>query len=141
MKVSELFDTIVSLTTLMEEESEALAMRGRHPDLGEIAAAKARLVGMLEARDAQLARENPLWLQELPDEVREHLTEAYRAMRDASIVNADVLARQIDLSSDMIAAVAAEVQRVSGGYSTTYGAHGGLWQVEQATPISLNARL
>jgi len=141
MKVAELLDTIISLTALMEEESEALALRGRHPDLAEISLAKARLVGMLEARDAQLARENPLWLQELPDAARADLTEAYLAMRDASIVNADVLARQIELSSDMIAAVASEVQRLSGGYSTTYGAHGGLWQVEQATPISLNTRL
>lgn len=141
MEIAELFDTMLSLTTLMEEESEALALNGRHPQLAEIAAAKARLVGMLEAHDAQLTRANPAWLEDLPEEVRAELANAYRTMRDASIVNADVLARQIELSSDMIAAVAAEVQRVSGGYSTTYGAHGGLWQVEQATPISLNTRL
>ena len=140
MEVAELLDTMISLTTLMEEESEALALRGRHPQLAEIAAAKARLVGILESRNAQLARTKPDWLETLPTELREELTTAYRAMRDASVVNADVLARQIELSSDMIAAVAAEVQCVSGTSITTYGAHGSLWQVDQATPISLNTR-
>jgi hypothetical protein len=66
---------------------------------------------------------------------------AIAALHDASAINAEVLRRQIDLSSEMIAAVAAEVQRLTGTNSATYGAHGGLFQAGQATPISLNTKL
>lgn len=141
MKIADLLDTMLSLTMLMEEESEALAIRGHHPQLAEIAAAKARLVGVLELRGSQLARDHPGWMEELPADARAELAQASRTLHAASVVNADVLARQIELSSEMMAAVATEVQRLSGTSSTTYGAHGGVWQVEQATPISVNKSL
>jgi len=136
-----LLDTILSLTALMEEESDKLVTPGLHPELGECSAAKVRLVASLETRHAQLDREQPGWMEALDPDGRSRMLAAIASLHDASVINAEVLARQIELSTEMIAAVAAEVQRVTGTSSATYGAHGGLFQTAQATPISLNAKL
>lgn len=136
-----LFDTIMSLTALMEEESDMLVTPGLHPALGECSAAKVRLVAVLEAQTAQLDRERPGWMAALDAEARRQMVAAIAGLHDASVINAEVLGRQIALSSEMIAAVAAEVQRLTGTGSATYGAHGGLFQAVQATPISLNTKL
>jgi len=138
---AEIIDAIVSLIALMEEESALLMSHGRHPGLAEIAEAKVRLVGQLEALAARLDRERPTWKQDLEAEEHARLTDVLVHLGDASKVNATVLGRQIELSSEMMAAVAAEAQRLMGTTNATYGAHGGLFQMDQATPISLNARL
>ena len=139
--IDELIDTIRSLTSLMEEESDKLVAPGRHPELAECTAAKIRLVASLEAQTAQLNREQPEWMAALAPELREQVIAAIGALHDASLINADVLSRQIELSTEMIAAVSAEVQRLTGTGSATYDAQGGLFQAVQATPISLNTRL
>jgi flagellar biosynthesis/type III secretory pathway chaperone len=138
---AELIDTIVSLISLMEEESDRLVCRGPHPDLPEIAEAKVRLVALLEAQTAQLDRERPNWKRELDPEEHARLADVLVHLGDASAVNAKILSRQIELSTEMMAAVAAEAQRLMGTTNATYGAHGGLFQMDQATPISLNTRL
>lgn len=139
--LAEVIDTILSLVALMEEESDRLVAPGGHRDLAEIAEAKIRLVAALEARTVQLDRERPGWQRELDPAEHAQLADALVHLGDASAVNAKILARQIQLSTDMMAAVAIEAQRLMGTSNATYGAHGGLFQLDQATPISLNTRL
>lgn len=138
---ADVLDTVLSLTALMEEESDKLLSPGRHRDLGECATAKARLVSALDLQMARLTREQPGWLLDLEPAAREQLRAAIATLMEAAAVNADVLRRQITLSSELISAVATEVQRQTGTASATYGAHGGLFHADQATPISLNTQL
>lgn len=140
--ITQLVDAMVSLTSLMEEESERLVRTPYIPELGEIANAKLRLAGRIEAEVARLKRENPEdWLETLDPDARETLADASRALRDASIVNSRILSRQIELSSEIMAAIAAEAQRLTGSRSTTYSACGGLSGLDAPAPISVNARL
>lgn len=140
--ITQLVDAMVSLTALMEEESERLSRAPYIPELGEIANAKLRLAGNIEAEIARLKRQGPDdWLEALEPEDRATLAEASKALRDASIVNARILSRQIELSADMMAAIAAEAQRLTGSRSTTYGACGGIAGLDAPAPISINARL
>lgn len=136
---TELLDTIRSLTMLMEEESAKLVTPGPHPDLAEMSAAKVRLVASIDAQTTRNEREHPNWMQEFSAEAHEELADALLHLREASAINARVLSRQIDLRTDMLGAVAAAAQRAMGTSSATYGAHGGMFQIDQATPISLNA--
>lgn len=138
---AELIDLVVSLTAIMEEETGRLLSPGRHSDLAEMSAAKGTLVAALETRNAKLNRERPDWQAQLGPEERTHLAARVRELSDASILNARVLQRQIELSSEMMAAVAAEAQRLTGARNATYGQGGALSRTDQATPISLNARL
>jgi hypothetical protein len=137
----QLVDAMVSLTALMEEESEKLARTPYLPELGEIASAKLRLTGRIEAEVARLKRTSRDWLGTLTPEEREPLKDASRNLRDASAVNQQILSRQIELSAEMMAAIAAEAQRLTGTRSTTYGACGGLGGMDAPAPISINARL
>ncbi|MFV0623361.1 hypothetical protein ACBY01_05015 [Sphingomonas sp. ac-8] len=139
--IADILDTVLSLTALMDEESDKLVAPGLHRDLAECSAAKVRLVSELEAQMARRNRENPGWLQELEPDARHQFAAAIAGLLDASATNAEVLSRQIELSTELITAVASEVQRLTGTGSATYGAHGGLFQQAQATPISLNTRL
>jgi flagellar biosynthesis/type III secretory pathway chaperone len=139
---AQLIDAMLSLTALMEEESERLSRTPYIPELGEIANAKLRLAGRIEAEVARLKREHPgEWLEAIVGEERATLEEASRALRDASIVNARILSRQIELSAEMMAAIAAEAQRLTGSRSTTYSACGGIAGIDAPAPISINARL
>lgn len=138
---SEFIDTIRSLVSLMREETEQLLSPGPTGDLGEIAAAKARLVGWIEARSAYLEREQPDWLDRLEIEDRETLTGLLAELRDVSATNANAIQRQIMLSVEMLDAITGEARRLSGTRTETYCALGGVSRVELATPISVNARL
>jgi flagellar biosynthesis/type III secretory pathway chaperone len=137
----QLLDAMVSLTSLMEEESEKLTRTPYLPELPEIANAKLRLTGRIEAEVAKLKRRNQDWMSALEPEVREQLTDASRNLRDASEVNQEILARQIELSSDMLAAIATEAKRLTGTRNITYGACGGMGGMDAPAPISINARL
>lgn len=139
--IEELLDHMSSLTAIMEEESDRLVAPGRVQDLSAMAAAKTRLVGSLEAKLAQLARERPTWMEELEEANRTRLAAAVAVLRDASLVNADVLERQIELSTELMAAIAQEAQRLMGTRKASYGAHGGWLGVDLPAPISLNTRL
>ncbi|ATY32063.1 flagellar protein FlgN [Sphingomonas psychrotolerans] len=137
----QLIDAMISLTALMEEESEKLARKAYVPELGEIANAKLRLTGRIEADFARLKRESANWAEKLDEESRLQLSDASRNLRDASAVNQQILSRQIELSVEMMGAIAAEAQRLTGTRSTTYGACGGLGGMDAPAPISINARL
>lgn len=139
--VSELIDTIRSLISLMNEETERLLSPGPIGDLGEIASAKARLVGWIEVRTAYLDREQSGWHERLETGDRDALTEVLAELRDASAENANALQRQIHISVEMLDAITTEAKRVSGTRTETYCARGGVSRVDLATPISVNAQL
>lgn len=136
-----MIDTIASLTGVMEEESDNLAIHGRCPGIAELAAAKARLVDMLESSTAQLFRQSPGWIESLETERREMLHARIAHLRDAAAVNAEVLSRQIALTSEMMAAVGVEMQRQTGRRSEAYSAQGQVLLREANAPLSINYRL
>jgi flagellar biosynthesis/type III secretory pathway chaperone len=136
-----LCDAMVSLAALMDEESEKLVQAPFTRDLPEIANAKLRLTGRIESEVARLARETPDWMEALDDDARTELTEATLRLRDSSAVNQKILTRQIELSSEMMAAISAEAKRLSGAKNQTYGAKGGLAGIDAPSPISINQRL
>ncbi|PNB45868.1 flagellar protein FlgN, partial [Pseudomonas sp. FW305-130] len=74
-------------------------------------------------------------------EQRAEMALVFGHLRDASIVNAQILERQIAFSSDLMRAIAAEAQRVTGKRSSTYGASGDMMRIDLPAPISINARL
>ena len=137
----ELIDTIESLVALMREETERLLSPGPTGNLEELAAAKARLVGWIDARTTQLDREQPGWLDRLEPASREALTQAVAELRDVSAENAKALERQIHLSIEMLDAITAEARRLSGTRTETYCPRGGVSRIQSATPISINTRL
>jgi len=141
MMTEQLIDAMASLAQLMEEESAKVARSPYLPELGEIACAKLRLTGRIDAEIARLKRESADWAESLEPEMRARLAEASMALRDASLVNAQILSRQIELSVDMMAAIAAEAKRLTGTRSSTYGACGALSGTDASAPISINARL
>jgi len=134
-------DTIVSLTAIMVEETQRLQSPGRDRDFTEMATAKIKLVADLETEAAKRARTGDDWLATLSDDAREKLTGAVRDLTIAAAENARVLERQIDLSTEMMAAVATEARRLTGSRSATYGARGRVARSHAAAPISVNASL
>lgn len=138
---SEFIDIVTSLTAIMEEETARLLAPGRHADFAEMAAAKIKLVAAIELKTSEHARTRVEWLATLDAETRDRLAAAIQHLGAAAQVNASVLERQIDLSTEMMGAVAAEARRLSGMRSATYGASGVLCRSELATPISVNASL
>ena len=137
---NDLIDPIRSLALIMREETERLRSTGRSPELAELAAAKQRLVAILDARSMQLSRKNPAWLELLAPEERDELMSALAELKDASAANATVLERHIQLTMDMMAAITTEARRISGTRHSVYGAAGGLSRTELPTPISINSR-
>lgn len=136
--LDEMVDIMSSLTIIMNEETERLQGHERSPALGELAAAKVRLVGKLEEVLARQNRQNPGWTEALDGETREWLTGCLADLRDASTANAGILERQIELSTEMMAAIANEARRLAGNHAYTYGARGDLAAMDLATPISFN---
>jgi flagellar biosynthesis/type III secretory pathway chaperone len=137
--VNELIDLVKSLAALMREETELLRAGARFGGIHEIAAAKARLVGSLEARSAEMDRADGNWLEALEENARERLIEALRELKDASGPNAEALSRQIELTTEMMAAVTAEAKRLTGTRHSVYGARGNLSRIDLPTPISHNS--
>ena len=137
--LSELVDLVRSLSALMREETQILQSSARFGGIHEIAAAKARLVGSLEAKSVELGRIDPNWLDALEGAPREALVDALEELKEASIPNAEALSRQIELSAEMLAAVTAEAKRLTGSRHTVYGAGGGLARINLPTPISHNS--
>lgn len=136
-----LIDTVRSLTALMREETAILAKIGGRREIEELAAAKLRLTGALEAELAARGRDRPDWQAMLAPEARADLAGAIEDMQRASAENADMLMRQIELSRDMLDAIAAEAKRLSGTRSQTYRASGGLIDVDLPAPIAVNTSL
>jgi flagellar biosynthesis/type III secretory pathway chaperone len=135
---NEMIDIMISVTDIMNEETERLQGREPAQDLTELAEAKARLVGRLEEMLARRNRHEPDWAEHLDEEARVELADCLAKLRDASSANASVLERQIELSSEMLTAIASEVRRLSGNRTYTYGAGGEMAKIGLPTPISFN---
>ncbi|OAN52566.1 MULTISPECIES: flagellar biosynthesis protein FlgN [unclassified Sphingobium] len=135
---NEMIDIMTSLSAIMNEETRRLQGQERALSLAELAAAKARLVARLEELLARRNRHQPEWAEEMEVEIRERLIEALAELRHASATNASLLERQIDLSMEMMTAIAAEARRLAGNRARTYGARGDLAKMELTTPISFN---
>ncbi|MFD2577980.1 hypothetical protein ACFSTD_03740 [Novosphingobium colocasiae] len=69
---------------------------------------------------------------------REAFTTALGELRAASMVNAALLERHIELSAELMDAIAAEAKRATGSRAYAYGASGTLARADLTTPISLN---
>lgn len=139
--VAEVMDTLYALIRVIEEESERLAVSGPVADIEELALAKARLAGRLDEIGARQARENPQWIEALPDMERMGLLRAIEELNRAAVVNSDVLERQIDLSSELLGAVGRELERLTGRRARTYGQRGDVKQAHAPVPLSINTRL
>lgn len=138
---NDLLDLLRSLLSLVDEESALLGQPGGYRLIGELATAKGRVVAQLEASLAQRARAMPGWLDQLDPADRAALADASATLMDAARANGAVLARQIALSDELLAAIAHEAQRRTGATATAYGAGGALWSNEQAAPIAINTSL
>lgn len=139
--LDDLIDIIASLTAIMEEETDRLALPGPFPDLAELVGAKVRLAARLEMLIAQRTRAAPDWLAALAIDDRARIAAAMRVMHEAARCNAEILERHIGLAGEMMAAVSGEVQRLIGARNATYGARGALHRLELVVPIAVNARL
>lgn len=139
--IDDLIDIIDSLALIMAEETDALSGSGRHPQQRELVDAKLRLVAALEVRVSQIARGDIDWLENLDVTTRALLLQRLARLRDAAEPNARLLARQIDLSTEMMGVVANEAIRIAGKRGVTYGAGGGLARTYVSTPISINTSL
>ncbi|HUD95501.1 flagellar biosynthesis protein FlgN [Sphingobium sp.] len=135
---NEMIDIMTSLTALMQEETLRLRGQERALDLSQLAGAKARLVGRLEEMLARRNRHHPEWAEQMDGDTRDRLTECLADLRVASTANASILERQIDLSMEMMTAIANEARRLAGNRAYTYGAQGDLAKMDLATPISFN---
>lgn len=138
--IDEMVDAVASLASLMNEETARLGAPGRATDLAELVTAKTRVAGALEGMVTRAAREDAQWMERLDPEDRERLLAALAELRQAAAPNAAILDRQIELSRDLMTAVAAEVKRLSGRRHTVYGAAGGLAEADAAAPITVNSR-
>lgn len=131
-------EIMTSLAAIMRDETARIEAGARAPDFAELADAKARLVGTLEQRLARLGRQAPEWASGMNDVTREAFAEALGALRAASMVNAALLERHIELSADLMGAISAEAKRASSSRAYAYGASGSLARADLTTPISLN---
>jgi hypothetical protein len=138
---NDVLDLMLSITALMEEETTKLTTMVRFPEQREIVDAKGRLTGRLSSEIARLQREEPEWLEALDFDVRAALSDASRRLHEASLDNAHMLERHIELSTDMMNAIAAEAQRLTGRQSETYGSGGGLSVRDEGAPIAVNRKL
>lgn len=138
--IDALRDAIESLISLMREETAMLLSAGPRPDIEVLASAKVRLTATLEGQLAALDREEPGW-RETVAETDAELAAAIAELQEVSTENATVLRRQIDLSRELMDAIAAEAKRLVGTRSQTYGATGGLFRQDVSTPISVNTNL
>jgi flagellar biosynthesis/type III secretory pathway chaperone len=135
---TDLLDLFRSLASISEEETLLLA-HGRRGEVAELVQAKTRLVGAIDTEVARLDRTRADWRNALPADTRAELAELAARLRDICAANGAALKRQIDLSNEMMAEIAADARRRHGSGSAAYGASGAMAGAGAAVPISVNA--
>lgn len=135
-----LIDTMIDLVRLMEQESEALALSGPRAATEALAQAKIRLASRMEAQCAALHRLDPCWMTALEGDDRRSFAEMSEELHLAATVNSAILERQIDLSSEMLAAVGKELERVTGRGGATYSRRGAVKRARSSPPVSVNGK-
>lgn len=128
-----------ALASLMDQECDLLAHPASHREVETLARAKLRLTTILEMQVATAAREDSAWLEAGAQD--EAFAAAVARLRHSAERNARTLARHIDLSRDLLDAVAAEARRLAGTRQETYGPAGALTKVDGPVPVSINTRL
>lgn len=136
---SELVEAMQSLAMLMDEENAALGQVGRLEHMETLVAAKLRLVSNVEATLVRLNREQPGWIEQLDDEERQEFRALVESVLEISQRNGETLQRQIDISNDLIDAIASEARRLNGSRSATYTANGALSKTAGVAPISVDS--
>ena len=136
-----LIDTMIDLIRLMEEESELLALSGPRAATDALAQAKIRLASRMEAHCATLHRLNPDWMMALEGDDRLAFSETSEDLHRAATVNSAVIERQIDLSTEMLAAVGKELERVTGRGGATYSRRGAVRRSGSRPSVSVNSRI
>lgn len=131
-----MIETMEGLTLLMDEECVMLGGADGHARIAELAAAKQKLTARLESQIAFHDREQPRWREQLSPE----MSHVIRRMQDAAARNARILRRQIELSQDLLEAIALEAQRLAGLRVDTYGDGGAVSRFNQPAPMTINAR-
>lgn len=135
----ELVEAMQSLAMLMEEENTALEQVGRLEHLQTLVAAKLRLVSNVEAMLARANREQPDWIEQLDEEERQEFRAMVESLMKIAQQNGTILQRQIDVSNDLIDAIATEARRLNGSRSMTYTARGGLARSDGVAPIAVDS--
>ncbi|KQN90173.1 hypothetical protein ASE95_15915 [Sphingomonas sp. Leaf231] len=138
--IVEMADLVASLTVVLKDEAELLRRRAGNNELRELVQLKLRLVGMLELAIAQHARDGGEWLTFEDDEMRRDFLELVEALNEAANANAAMLERQLEITTEMIAALAMEARRVVGRRASTYRVQGDMTPADIAPPISFNDR-
>lgn len=137
---TDLVDLFRSLASISEEET-FLLRQGRRGEIAGLVQAKTRLVGAVDGEVARLDRVSPDWRDALDGDTRDELTELAGRLRTICAENGAALKRQIDLSDEMMAEIAADARRRHGSGSAAYGATGLIAGAGSTVPISLNASL
>lgn len=135
-----LIDLMIDLIRLMEEESDLLAYSGPRAKIESIAQAKIRLTSQMEAQCAALYRCDPRWMEALKGDDRRSFAETSADLHMAATVNAAILERQIDLSTEMLSAVGKELERVTGRGGATYSRRGTVKRARSSPPLSVNGK-
>ncbi len=138
--IVELVDLISSLTTVLAEETELLRRRADLVEIREMVLLKQRLVGLLELAIAQQIRAHGDWLSQEDQETRDNFVPLVAALNEAASENAAMLERQLEITTEMISALADEARRVVGRRASTYRAAGDMTPMDVAPPISFNTQ-
>ena len=133
-------ETVEALLNIIEDESAHLKSGATH-QVRELAAAKLKLTAQLEKLLAEQERTGPNWRELLPHDEASDLADAIRRLQAAAEENALLLKRHIELSRDLLGAIAAEAKRLAGTRSETYVASGDMRHLDLPAPISVNANL
>ncbi|HEU0066706.1 MAG TPA: hypothetical protein VFQ57_05640 [Sphingomonas sp.] len=136
----ELLEALASLSSIINEENDRLVRPIRHPDLPALVEAKLRLTGQVEAESSRLMREDPDWMDALAPELRDGLRLGFETLIRRLEVNGRLLERRIALCDEIVGAITAEAQRLSGACSAVYGVHGTLKATRMPAPISVNSQ-
>lgn len=136
---NEMIEVMTSLTAILEEETNLLRDHAGNSDLRQMAGMKNRLVGVLQRELATMERLDPNWASHLDDETYETVTHVLIALNEASAANRALLQRQLELTTEMIDALANEARKTSGRRASTYRPDGDLTPMDLSPPISINS--
>lgn len=140
MVLDTLIETMTDLAQIMDEESDLLSAGAPGNGNAELTQAKIRLTAKLDANAAELKRRDANWMETLEGEERDVFRAATEALSTAAERNHTILARQIDLSAELLAAVGKEMERLTGRRGSTYSRAGAMQRSQGRIPLSINQR-
>lgn len=133
-----LLDLVRSLTQIMADETQQLALTAQLADHMALGKAKQTLVGQLEVEIAQLNREQSGWDERLSPEEGAQLIDVISELNRVASANAEILKRQLELSGELLDALTREAKRASGNGGVSYHSTGTINHSDRTGPISIN---